>query len=276
MSNGNAHHLTLFRATSASWNHQHFHRRRSFRSNSSLNNNFYGEYQNNYSHDPNISLNGQRTSHLKQRGYMVNDVNLLTTIMGNHIIIQAAISLVETFDGDKKKFETWIRSVENAAQISGQDIIWIAFPKMIGSPLISAHRLREGSPKLMWKELKSNLSRKYSSISFDSHATKAFPCLQQGPDELFKMYLHCASDLLSKIHHTSDMSWISVEGLNCSTMVYDLTFRKLRESLVGHQSMLWRSMEDCFIDICEFGTDYKRATAYGRAEFDTQEASTVN
>ena len=45
------------------------------------------------------------------------------TVMAHQAIIQAAISLVETFDGDKNKFEAWITSVENAAQISSQDIL---------------------------------------------------------------------------------------------------------------------------------------------------------
>ena len=36
---------------------------------------------------------------------MVNNVNLLATVMADQAIIQAAISLVETFAGDKNKFE---------------------------------------------------------------------------------------------------------------------------------------------------------------------------
>ena len=32
------------------------------------------------------------------------------------------MSLVEMFDGTKSKFESWIACVENAAQISKQDI----------------------------------------------------------------------------------------------------------------------------------------------------------
>ena len=42
------------------------------------------------------------------------------------------------------------------------------------------------------------------------------------------------------------------------------------------KSMQWRSVEDCFRDICAFGAGYKRAKGYGRAEFDAQEASTIN
>ena len=33
---------------------------------------------------------------------------------------------MERFDGSKSKFDSWIASVENAAQISGQDILHIA------------------------------------------------------------------------------------------------------------------------------------------------------
>ena len=49
--------------------------------------------------------------------------------------------------------------------------------------------MRDWSPNLMWKELKSKLSRQYSSISFDSNATQASAHLQQGPDELLNTYL---------------------------------------------------------------------------------------
>ena len=38
----------------------------------------------------------------------------------------------------------------------------------------------------------------YSSIPFHSHAIQAFAQLEQGPDELFDMYLNHASELLLK------------------------------------------------------------------------------
>ena len=38
--------------------------------------------------------------------------------------------------------------------------------------------------------------------------------LDQGPDELLDDYLHCASDVVLKIYHTSDMFRISAEGTN--------------------------------------------------------------
>ena len=77
---------------------------------------------------------------------------------------------MEMFDGTKSKFESWIASIENEAQISGQDILHIAFSKMVGSPLTSAHRLRDQLPHLSQKDLKNELLRKYSTIPFTSHA----------------------------------------------------------------------------------------------------------
>ena len=55
--------------------------------------------------------------------YVVNNVNILTRVMANQAIIQAVISSVETFDGDKNKFEARIISGEDAAQIFSQDIL---------------------------------------------------------------------------------------------------------------------------------------------------------
>ena len=54
---------------------------------------------------------------------MVNNLNMLTTERADKTIIQSAISSLETFDGNKNKFEGWITSVENVAKISSQDIL---------------------------------------------------------------------------------------------------------------------------------------------------------
>ena len=85
----------------------------------------------------------------------ISEATLLTSVMVEKPIIQVVISSVETFDGTKSKFESWIASVENAAQVSGQNILYIALWKMVGSPLTSAHRLRDQVPQLMWKDLKN-------------------------------------------------------------------------------------------------------------------------
>ena len=104
------------------------------------------------------------------------------------------------------------------------------------SPLTSAHTLRDESPKITWKGPKRELSRQYSSIPLDNHATQAFECLQQGPHELLEMYLCRASEPLLKSYHTLDMSQISVLGLNHYTVVYGLGCRELKGCLAGHWS----------------------------------------
>ena len=88
----------------------------------------------------------------------------------------------------------------------------------------------------MWMELKGELSVQYSIILSDSNTTQAFTWLEQGMHELLDEYLHQASELLSKIFYTSDMSRISVEDLNHYAMVYGLNCRKLKDIIAGHQS----------------------------------------
>ena len=57
-------------------------------------------------------------------------------------IIQAAISSMETFNDTEDKFKAWTESEENAVQISGQDTLCEAFPKVTVSLLSSENRLK--------------------------------------------------------------------------------------------------------------------------------------
>ena len=104
----------------------------------------------------------------------------------------------------------------------------------------------------------------YSVIPSDTHATQAFTCLEQGPDVLLDNYLHHASELLFKIHHTSDMSSISVEGNNHYVVVYGINCRKLKDSIMESQSVQWRTMEECFRDSCNISAGYECAKGYCR------------
>ena len=70
--------------------------------------------------------------------------------MIEQIIIQASLVSIETFNGTKSKFEAWVEFIENAAQISGQNAIHIAFSKLTGSPLLKAIRLKTRSPNIMY------------------------------------------------------------------------------------------------------------------------------
>ena len=89
------------------------------------------------------------------------------------------------------------------------------------------------------------------------------------------MNLHHASEPLSKINHISDMSRISMKGLNHYTVVYGLNYRRFKYCVAGHSSMQWTMMEDCFRDICNSGAGYERAKGYCRVEFNTPETSTI-
>ena len=55
---------------------------------------------------------------------------------------------MKNIDGTKSKVELLTAPVENAAQISNQDILCIAISMMIGPPLTSAHSLRDCLPYL--------------------------------------------------------------------------------------------------------------------------------
>ena len=76
----------------------------------------------------------------------VYEGNLLSSIMIEQPIIQSALLSKGMFDGTKSTFEAWMESIENVAQISGQNAICIAFSKLTGSPLLTANRLKERSP----------------------------------------------------------------------------------------------------------------------------------
>ena len=88
-----------------------------------------------------------------------------------------------------------MESIENAAQISGQNAVCIAFSKLTDSPLSAANRLKSRSPNLMWKELKKELYMQYSVIPLDIHVTQDFTHFKQGLNEILDDYLHHVSKL---------------------------------------------------------------------------------
>ena len=92
--------------------------------------------------NPNLCLNDKETASIEQLKPVVNETSLLASAMVEQPIVQTVISLVETFDGTKSKSESWIASVENVAQISGQNILHIAFSNMVGPPITSIHRVK--------------------------------------------------------------------------------------------------------------------------------------
>ena len=146
----------------------------------------------------------------------------------------AVLASIETFHGTKIEFEAWTESTKNAAQITGQNAIYIVFSKLTGSPLSTANSLKIISPSLIWMDPKQELSLQCSFIPYDTHTTQVFACLEQGLNEILGDFLHCVSDLLFNICNTSDMSSISVDSTNYYAVVYGLNCRKLKNSIMGH------------------------------------------
>ena len=165
---------SIVRPASVPCNHYGLANRRALQWEHVIESNFPHDYHHQHIHNPSITLNCQETAPIEQWRHVINEVSLLASIMVEQSIIQAVISSVEMFDDTKSKFESQIASLENVAQISGQDILNIAFTKMVGSPLTLACRLRVHLPHLTWKDLKSELLRQYSTIPLDSQTTQAF------------------------------------------------------------------------------------------------------
>ena len=94
----------------------------------------------------NTNKNNQQTAQ-NTRGAVYKG-NLLSFILIEQTIIQAVLTSIEKLDGTKSKFEAWMEAIENAAQISSQNTICIAFSKLIGSLLLTANRLKTRLPNL--------------------------------------------------------------------------------------------------------------------------------
>ena len=182
---------------------------------------------------------------------------LLALVMVEQTILQAALALREMFNGTKSKFKAWTEAVENVAEISGQNAIWIAFSNVTAFPLLTVNRLKTMSPNLMWADLNEELSMQYSIVPSDIHTTQAFTYLEQGPDKLLDNYLYHVSDLLLKIYHTSNMSRISVKDTNHYAVVYGLNCRNPKDSMAGHKNSQWKTVVECFRDIGKIGVGYK-------------------
>ena len=115
----------------------------------------------------------------------------------------------------------------------------------------------------------------YSVIPSDSHATQAFIQLQQGLDEPLDKYLHCVSELLSKIYCTSDMSRMLVKGLNHYSVVCSLNCKEVKDSITECQSLQWKMIKECLRDICDVRNRHEQAKGYCSAKFNTPDASCI-
>ena len=106
--------------------------------------------------------------------------------------------------------------------------------------------------------------------------SKPLPICHKVLRSYLKCYLHCASEYLSKIHHTTEIFHIPAEGLNHYTMVYQLNSIKLKDKVVRLWSDNLKTIEDCSTNIHVFSARYERAKDYCRAEFQAPEVPVAN
>ena len=101
------------------------------------------------------------------------------------------------------------------------------------------------------------------SYSISCSCNSGFPLTGTGLNKLPDNYLHSASELLSKIYHTSEISSISAESTNHYVVVYGLICRKLKDNITGHQKhseRWWNSATGIFV-ISALGMNKLRAIA---------------
>ena len=110
---GHAH--VPFRMMNRSQDQQGFYHREPPRSNSSLYSTFPLEYYNHALHNSNITANHLETIPSAQARSTIYEGSLLSSVMIEQTIIQAALSSTETSEGTKSKSEAWPESIENAA-----------------------------------------------------------------------------------------------------------------------------------------------------------------
>ena len=96
-------------------NHYHLADRRTLQSESLISHLPHSNQQQ-QCHNHNTQLNDQETASIKQLKPVISKTSHLASMMVEQLIIQAAISSIETFYSTKGKFEFWMPSVENAAK----------------------------------------------------------------------------------------------------------------------------------------------------------------
>ena len=111
-------HTTPFRLPGTVCEQQGFYHRGSPRSNNWFYSTFLRDYYNSFFHNTKITASNQETSpHARSTIY---EGYLLSSIMIDQTIIQAAPLPIETFDGTQSKFKASTESIENAVQILSQ------------------------------------------------------------------------------------------------------------------------------------------------------------
>ena len=185
----------------------------------------------------------QEQYHWSNVRYVVNNISLLPAVMVDQTIIQAAKSSVESFDGNKDKSEAWIALVENAAQLSGKDTLQIAFSKMVGLPLIQFTELE------MDHQINMEVAQRQDFLG----STPQFLLKACNPGlcsfttrSRWTTWSVSASCKWAFIKTSPQIRCFRFQqrALTHYTVVYSLNCKKLKDNIVEHWSVQWRSVED--------------------------------
>ena len=195
-----------------------------------------------------------------------NQVNTITTQSPNNSDILGCLQsqilgLQIIFDSNnKRKFTSWVQSVENAAKLCNLDTLSISLSKLQGPPLQSAHFLESkevsSGKQLDWHSLKKHLTTNYSEIPYDTHAINAYDNLHQGSNESTSAYLHRVQDILEHIHHTSDMTSIPAIGTNHVKILTGLKDSRLRNKSAKSKANKWTTMSQVLQDVADMAVDF--------------------
>ena len=157
----------------------------------------------------------------------------------------------------------WVQSVENAAKLCYLDTLSITLCKLQRPPLKSTHFLESkevsSGKQLDWHSLKKHLTTNYSEIPYDTHAINAYDNLHHGSNESTSAYLHRAQDILRHIHHTTDMTSISVIGTNHAKILTGLKYSRLQNKLAKSKAKKWTTMPQVLQDVADMAIDFKKS-----------------
>ena len=107
-----------FRSLNTDYDQFSFHHKRSPRSSNWFHSTYLNEYSNDVFQTSNTtSSNPETPPHARS---MVYQGNLLSSIMIEQTIIQAALASIEMLDGPESKFEAWVKSIKCSTNIKSK------------------------------------------------------------------------------------------------------------------------------------------------------------
>ena len=249
----------------------------------------YSSPKNQYLHNKarNSYQNGSNMPHNATDMYPLNTSGLIGSLQSQFIglqlqlLQQSTLNSIKIFNGSNKaEFATWVQNIKNAARLCNLDALSISLSKLQGAPQKLANYLEgkeiNSGKQLSWTTLKQHLISNYSEIPHDTHSINTYDTFQQGTDESTDSYLHRAHDILEHIHHTNDMSSISVIHTNQVKILTGLKDGKLCNKLAESKAKKWTTMAQVLQDIAEMALNFERSRGYLLPSFEVNHTLAYN